>query len=69
MLRDYEMKSSCHMIEEGQCFLYPLHLVTCKSVLFFMTFYATKVMGIYLLLASQGYKSPCHLLNTVDESM
>ena len=46
MLRDYEMKSSCHMIEEG--FLYPLHLVTCKSVLFFMTFYATKVTGVIL---------------------
>ena len=45
MLRDYEMKSSCHMIEEGLCFLYPLHLVTCKSVLFFVTFYATKVTG------------------------
>ena len=45
MLRDYEMESSCHMIEEGSCFLYPLHLVTCKSVLFFMTFYATKVTG------------------------
>ena len=41
MLTDYEMKSLCHMIEEG--FLYPLHLVTCKSVLFFMMFYATKV--------------------------
>ena len=45
MLRDYEMKSACHMIEQGKCFPCPLHLVTCKSVPFFITFYATKVTG------------------------
>ena len=26
-------------------------------------------LGVYLLLASQGYKSICHLINTADESI
>ena len=32
-----------------------------------MTFYATKMTGGMLTLASQGYKSLCHLINTADE--
>ena len=51
MLRDYEMKSSCHMIEEVN--VSPVHLVACKSVPFFMIFYAAKVTGVWFLLAGQ----------------
>ena len=43
MLSDFEVKSLCHMIEEAKSFPCPLHLVACKSVPFFMTFYAAKV--------------------------
>ena len=31
MVRDYEMRSSCHIIEEAWCLSYPLHLTASIS--------------------------------------
>ena len=44
MVRDNEMRSSCHMIEEASFLPYPLHLIASISVPFFMTFYSVKVV-------------------------
>ena len=47
MVRDYEIRSSCHMIEEASCLhisSYPLHLAASILVPFFMMFYSVKVV-------------------------
>ena len=44
MVRNYKMRSSCHIIEEAECLSYPLHLAASISVPFFMTFYSVKVV-------------------------
>ena len=44
MVKDYEMRSLYHMIEEASCLPYLLHLAASISVPFFMTFYSVKVV-------------------------
>ena len=69
MLGDYEMISSCHMIEKAECPSHPLHLAASILVPFFMTFYSVKVVRGMVTFGKSRCKSLCHLINTADESM